>query len=459
MDTRSFRSLATSTFAALPVLSALPMLALAALLPAQDLGQKPAPQKQPIVLQNAVLHTVTGGIVLGGTLWFHDGQIRGVLAADQKLELPPGSKPEVIDLQGKHVFPGMIAVNTQLGLTEIISVRQTVDTDEVGDMSPEAKALVAVNPDSAAIPVARSNGILAAGVFPVGGLIPGRVSVIQLDGWTNDDMKVRDDAGPVVAWPGLGGGGGFSRRFGRVGDDGEGSASDAAKKSRQRIDDAFAAARAWLDAFTADPTIGVDLRHQALVPALRGETPVFLLADDVEQIESAVGWAIGRKLRPVVVGGRDAALCGPLLKDHQVPVVVTGVHRLPRRDDSAYDEAFTLPKRLVDAGLTISLATGQDFSFDRNLPYHAATAAAYGLGRDAAFAAITIEAAKVLGVADRLGSLTVGKDATLFVADGHPFDLPTKIEMAFVRGRRVDLSNKQTVLEAKYRERLRQLGR
>jgi len=442
-----------------PTLLSFASLALTALLPAQDLGTKAPKQTAPIVLQNAVLHTVTGGIVLGGTLWFHDGQIRGVLAADQKLELPPGSKPEVIDLQGKHVFPGMIAVNTQLGLTEIISVRQTVDTDEIGEMSPEAKALVAVNPDSTAIPVARSNGILAAGVFPSGGLLPGRVSVIQLDGWTNDDLKVRDDAGPIVAWPGLGGGGGFSRRFGRVGDDGEGSGNDAAKKSRQRIDDAFAAARAWLDAFTADPTIGVDLRHQALVPALRGEAPVFLLADDVEQIESAVGWAIGRKLRPVVVGGRDAALCSPLLKDHQVPVVVTGVHRLPRRDDSAFDEPFTLPKRLTDAGLRIAIATGQDFSFDRNLPYHAATAATYGLGRDAAFAAITIEAAKVLGVDDRLGSLTVGKDATLFVADGHPFDLPTKIEMAFVRGRRVDLSNKQTVLEAKYRERLRQLGR
>lgn len=451
MHPRMSRSFRTTLFA-------FASFALAALAPAQDLGQKAPKQTAPIVLQNAVLHTVTGGIVLGGTLWFHDGQIRGVLAADQKLELPPGSKPEVIDLQGKHVFPGMIAVNTQLGLTEIISVRQTVDTDEVGEMSPEAKALVAVNPDSTAIPVARSNGILAAGVFPVGGLIPGRVSVIQLDGWTNDDLKVRDDAGPVVAWPG-GGGGGFSRRFGRTGDDGESSGNDAAKKSRQRIDDAFTAARAWLDAFTADPTIGVDLRHQALVPALRGEAPVFLLADDVEQIESAVGWAVARKLRPVVVGGRDAALCSPLLKDHKVPVVVTGVHRLPRRDDSAYDEPFTLPKRLVDAGLTICLATGQDFSFDRNLPYHAATAATFGLGRDAAFAAITIEAAKVLGVDDRLGSLTVGKDATLFVADGHPFDLPTKIEMAFVRGRRVDLSNKQTVLEAKYRERLRQLGR
>ena len=423
---------------------------------AQDLGVKAAPQQKPIVLKNGVLHTVTGGVVLGGTLWFYDGTIRGVLAEGDSLAFPNGMQPEVIDLQGKHVFPGMIAANTQLGLVEIAAVRQTVDTDEVGDLSPEAKALVAVNPDSAAIPVARSNGVLAAAVFPSGGLLPGRASVIQLDGWTNDDLAVRADAGPIVAWPALGGG--FGRRFGRGADAGEkGDGDAAAKKQRTRIDEAFSAARAWLTAFTADPTIGVDLRHQALVPALRGEVPVFVLADDVEQIESAVLWAIGQRLRPVLVGGRDAALCSPLLKDHSVPIVVTGIHRLPRRDDSDYDEPFTLPKRLADAGLSFCIATGQDFSFDRNLPYHAATAAAFGLGRDAAFAAITIDAARILGVDDRLGSLTVGKDATLFVADGHPFDLPTRIELAFVRGKRIDLRNKQTELEAKYRERLRQL--
>ena len=270
---------------------------------------------------------------------------------------------------------------------------------------------------------------------------------------------MRDDAGPVIAWPAQAGDRG-GRRFGRGAPPaaaGDGDGADATKKARQRIDDAFAGARAWLDAFTADPTLGIDLRHQALAPALRGETPVFVLADEVEQIESAVLWAVGRQLRPVIVGGRDAALCGPLLRDHDVPLIVTGVHKLPRRDDSPYDEPFTLGKRLTDAGLHFCLATGNDFSFDRNLPYHAATAAAHGLGRDAAFAAITIEAAKILGVADRLGSLEVGKDATLFVADGHPFDLPTKIEMAFVGGRRIDLRNKQTELANKYRERLRQL--
>jgi imidazolonepropionase-like amidohydrolase len=159
----------------------------------------------------------------------------------------------------------------------------------------------------------------------------------------------------------------------------------------------------------------------------------------------------------VIVGGRDAAECTALLKAHDVPLIVSGVHRLPRREDSAFDEPFTLPARLAAAGVRFCLSTGQDFSFERNLPYHAATAAAHGLTREAAFAAITIDAAKILGVGDRLGSLEVGKDATLFVADGHPFDLPTKIELAFVKGRQIDLRNKQTELAAKYRERYRQL--
>lgn len=431
-------------------------LALAPLL-AQDLVPKAPPQDVPVVLQNAVLHTVTGGIVLGGTLWFQGGTIRGVLPAGEGAKLPDGSRPVVLDLQGKHVFPGMIAVASSLGLVEIGMVRQTVDTDEVGELSPEALALVAINPDSTALPVARSNGVLAAVVFPVGGLLPGRASVVQLDGWTNADLAVRRDAGPVVAWPAASSGGERGRRAGRGAAAGDAGDGNATKKARQRIDDAFTAARAWLDAFAADPSLPVDIRHQALVPALRREAPVFVLADDLEQIESAVLWAHSRGLRAVVVGGRDAASCAVLLREHDVPVVITGVHRLPRRDDSAYDEAFTLPKTLADLGVRFCIASGGDFSNERNLPYHAATAAAFGLAPERAFAAITHDAAVVCGVDDRLGSLAVGKDATLFVADGHPFDLPTKIELAFVQGRQIDLRNKQTELAKKYRERYRQL--
>lgn len=430
-------------------------------LPAQDLVHKAPPQQAPIVLKNVTLHTVSDGIVLGGTLWFHQGTIRGVLPADAPLQFPTGTEPVVIDLKGKHVFPGLISPHTTLGLIELGMVRQTNDTDEVGDTSPEAIAAVALNPDSAAIPVARSNGVLTAAVFPSGGLLPGRASVMCLDGWTNADMTVRGDAGPIVAWPAQSGGGGFGGRGRRPrpegGDPDEEREASGAQNQRDRIDAAFTAARAWLDARVADPSVALDVRHEALVPALRGEAPVFVLAEEQEQIESAVLWATGRGLRCVIVGGRDAALCAPLLVERRVPVILDGVHRLPRREDSAYDEAFTLPLRLHEAGVKFCIGGGTDFANDRNLPYHAATASAFGLGRQRALAAITLDAAVILGVGDRLGSLTVGKDATLFVADGHPFELKTKVELAFVRGKQIDLRNKQTELAAKYRERYRQL--
>ena len=184
---------------------------------------------------------------------------------------------------------------------------------------------------------------------------------------------------------------------------------------------------------------------------------MFLLANTVEQIESAVLWAKRRSLKLVIVGGHEALACAELLKRHDVPVVLDGVHRMPSRDDAPYDEPFTLPRDLHAAGVRFCIATGDDFSNDRNLPYHAATAMAYGLPADVALASVTRLPAEILGVGDRLGTLEVGKDATLFVADGSPLELTTKIEMAWIGGRRIDLRNKQTELAKKYRARYRQL--
>jgi len=283
----------------------LAVVALATTATSQDLLPKGAPEREPVVLTNCTIHTISDGIVLNGTLWFHNGVIQGVLPAGYTIDdLPRQSKPRVIDLQGKHVYPGLISAHTSLGLEEIGSVPQTVDVNEIGDMTPEVIAAVALNPDSTAIPVARSNGVLAACVFPRGGLLAGRASVIQLDGWTNADLAVRADAGLVISWP--------ARRFGdsprRRGPRGRGASDPAvtAEKQREKIARAFTDARAWLDAHTADSTVPVDIRHLALAPALRGEVPVFMLANELEQIESAVLWATDAGMLPVIVGGRDA---------------------------------------------------------------------------------------------------------------------------------------------------------
>lgn len=432
-------------------------LAVSATLASQDLGHKAPPQRRPIVIENATIHVGDGRVVAGGTLWFEDGRIAGVEGTSATAALIPDA--ERIDARGLHVYPGMVSAFTTLGLSEIGSVPATIDVTETGELTPEVHAAVAVNPDSTAIPVARSNGVLAAGVVPSGGLLPGRVSVIQLEGWTHEDMTVAADVGPVVEWPALPAPTRARRSRGRDeerrGDD---DPQKKAREDRERIDDAFRAARAYGDARGADPSIAQDLRHDALLPALRGEVPVFVRADAVEQIVSAVSWALDLGLRPVILGGADAMQCLDFLREHAVPIVVLGTHRLPSRRDSDVFEPFVLPAALESAGLTWCLATTGGASNERNLPYHAATAVAHGLPVDAALRAVTLAPARILGVGDRLGSLEPGKLATLIVTDGNPLETTTQVRFAFVAGRRVDLANKQTELAEKYREKYRQLG-
>jgi imidazolonepropionase-like amidohydrolase len=239
------------------------------------------------------------------------------------------------------------------------------------------------------------------------------------------------------------------------------SEEEQLKRSReavQAIDEAFSGAEAYFAARESDGATLYSLRFDAMGPALRGETPVYISAQELDQIRSAVTWATDRGLKPIIVGGRDAHLCTNFLKRHDVGVIVTGTLRMPRRSDAAYDEAFTLPAALEGAGVKWCLAGTGGSSNDRNLPYHAAMAVAYGLDHDAALRSITLSAAELLGVGDRLGSIEKGKDATLIVTTGDPLEIATQVELAFIDGRRIDLSNKQTDLAKKYREKYRQLG-
>ncbi len=199
-------------------------------------------------------------------------------------------------------------------------------------------------------------------------------------------------------------------------------------------------------------------RWEAMIPVLERRMPLLVSANEVHQIEAAVAFAAAESLRLVLHGGYDAPFIAPLLKAHDVPVIVSAVHRLPARRASAYDDPFTLPERLRQAGVRFAIGAGGGGWNDRNLPYHAATAAAYGLPPEEALRAITLSPAEILGVADRVGSLEPGKDATLFLATGDPLEEATRIERAFIQGRVVDLSDKQKVLYEKYREKYRRLG-
>lgn len=423
---------------------------------AQDLATKAPEQERPIALVGATVHTMAGDVIEDGVVAFVNGDIIGVGARDQGAgAVPRGAR--IIDLsgQGLHVYPGLIGANTLMGLMEIGAVRATLDYNEVGDMTPEVRASIAVNPDSTIIPVTRSNGILTVGVLPTGGTIPGRASVLRMDGWTSEDLTIDDDAGVILNWPSVQIQHGWWVR-----------SSDEEQRERmreqlQRIDEAFDEAEAYLALREADPETPTDLRWEALRGVIEGGDRLLIRANELDQIRSAVTWASGRGYKATIVGGMDAPKCADLLKRHDVWVLVTGTHRLPNRRDDEYDWSYRVPQMLEGAGVTWCLgASGGNFEtpHERNLPYHAATAVAYGLDHDTALEAITIDAAKILGVDDELGSVEIGKAATLIVTDGSPLEITTEITRAFIDGREIDLSNKQTILADKYREKYRQLG-
>ncbi|MBK8976173.1 MAG: amidohydrolase family protein [Planctomycetes bacterium] len=418
---------------------------------AQDLTIEAPPQSHPIALVGGTIHTGDGATLDPGVLWFADGRIRGLGSDARAAGVPPGAVH--VDVSGRHVWPGLVDAVTQVGLIEIESISATRDVDEIGDVTPEAIAALAINPDATTIPVTRSNGVLTVGAFPSGGLLPGRASVVELAGWTWEEMAVRVDAGLIVDWPGR-----PVRRPWQSEDDAR-RAAERTSEQLAELDRLFDDAAAWLAARDADAQgVGLDLGFAAMGPALRGERPVFVRADDVGSIRAAIGWAVARGLRPVIVGGADADQCLDLLREHDVAVVIAGTHRLPRRRDHAPATPFRLPALLHAAGVRFCIAGEGGFENERNLPYEAATAVAYGLPLDAALRAVTLGAAECLELGADTGSLAVGKRATLMVTDGHPLEVRSRVLQAWCSGRALDLSNKQTRLADKYRERYRQLG-
>jgi imidazolonepropionase-like amidohydrolase len=396
-----------------------------------------APQTKPVALTNATIHPVSGPVIEKGTIVFDGGKITALGA---NVSTPDGA--EVINLADKHVYPGLFESLNDVGLIEINSIRATIDAQEIGQLNPNVKAVVAVNPDSEIIPVTRSNGVLLSLTAPFGGLLSGRSAVIQHDGWTWEDMTLKGDVALHIQWPQGGGG----RR-------GAG-ATEAAPTERgvETIRQALADARAYLAARKADPNFPHDARWESLADVLSGKMPVIAHADEIRQINAAVAFAEREKLKLIIAGGYDAPLCAALLKKHEIPVIVGGTYRLPRRRSDGYDTAYAVPAELEKAGIRFCISGRARFGANqtRNLPYHAAAAVAFGLSAEEALKAITLYPAQILGVADRVGSLENGKDATLFVSDGDPLDTPTQVTAAWIRGRKVDLNDKHKTLFHKY---------
>ena len=412
----------------------LPAACLISGLNASATDEIPGPrQTKPIALVNAIIHPVTQPVV-EGTLLFRDGRI---VAIGKKVRMPEGTL--VIDLHGRHVYPGMVEAHSQLGLTEISAVRATKDYRETGSLNPNVQANVAVNPDSEAIPVTRANGILTSLSAPSGGRISGFASVMNLDGWTFEDMTVRPRAALIVNWPSP-----------------PSSGESPGLKILRRV---FNEARTYRKARNAPKSAQRhDIRYEAMFDVLDRKVPVMALAHDAREIQAAVSFAIEQQVRLIIFGGHDAESCASLLKQHDIPVVIDSVHRPPRRRHEAYDIAYTLPNRLHKAGIQYCISGSETNSTwnARNLPFHAAMAVAHGLPMDEALRAVTIGPAEILGVADRVGSLEVGKDATLIVTDGNPLEITSHVRRAWIGGRAVQLTSRHTRLYDKYRQKYRQ---
>jgi imidazolonepropionase-like amidohydrolase len=396
------------------------------------------------------LHPITSPLIADATLVVQDGRIA---ALGTGVVIPAGAR--VLDATGLHVYPGLIDANTILGLVEVGSVRGTVDHSETGDINPNARAEVALNADSELFPVTRANGVLLAMTAPRGGIVTGTAAVIQLSGWNWEDLTVKAPVGMVINWPDMQ----IDYR-----PEASRSAEDQIKSRDERLARlraAFADARAYHSAQAAGGKPGVpqhdhDLRWQALAPVLKREVPVYVMAQDWIEIQAALRWAAAENIKMVLIGRGDVGRAAADLARQGVDVILDPVWALPQRRWEPYDTPFTNAQLLHAAGVRFCFSTGSGTfgaANARNLPYEAAQAVAYGLPRDAALHALTAGAAEILGVADRVGSLAVGRDATFFISDGDPLEIRTQVLHAFIAGREVGIENRHTRLRDKYRSR------
>jgi len=407
-------------------------------------------QDRPILLSGGTIHTVSDLTIPNGQILFARGQIVAL-----GREVIAGPDAEIIDITGRHVYPGLIAAQSLLGLLEIGSIRSTSDHSEVGAVNPNVRAERAYNPDSEHIPVVRANGIALAHVTPLGGLLSGASAVMMLDGWTWEDALLRDGIGVWLNWPNM-----------TINANGAKSSEEQEKiiqEALQRLDDVFDQAAAYAKAKAArSADLPVDLRKEALIPVLARRMPLFIRADHARQITAAINWTRRRNLRMVLAGGRDSWLVVEQLRENDIPVILGPVLASPGRRWEAYDAPYTLPNKLHEAGVTFCLSpqaiSARYFDTLRNLPYEAAKAAAFGLPKDEALKAVTLYPARILGIADRVGALEPGMDATLMVTDGDPLEIQTQVERLYIQGRAVDLNNRHKLLYEKYRQRYRQQG-
>jgi len=412
-------------------------LVLCLLIPGQNIFAQDSPspaQKESITLKGGTIHIGNGEVIQEGHLLFENGKITYVGNQPQQAD-------RIIDVNGHHIYPGLIAPNTDVGLVEIDAVRATRDFQEVGQYNPHVRALIAYNTDSRIIPTLRSNGILLTEIAPHGGIISGQSSVVQLDAWNWEDARVKDTAGIHLNWPRVYSYDSKNKRL---------KTSDDYEENVLNIEKYFQSAIAYGKRNDHETT---NLRFKALSELLQNKQPVFVHADEQKAMLDAIDWSNRLNLRIVLVGAVESWKIAEILAEKKIPVILASTQRLPAHAESDIDQPFRTPAMLEMAGVQWCLS--HDGSWDqRNLPFQAGQAVGFGLDQEKAIQALTLSTARILGMDDRYGSLESGKSATLVISDGNILDpMSSIILQGFIDGREVDLDNKQKKLYRKFAEK------
>ena len=407
------------------------------------------PQKGLLYIRNAIIHVGNGQVIQNGVIRIRDGKIEAV-GADIAV---PADETQVVDAKGKHVYPGLILSSSNLGLIEISAVRASSDVREMGELNPNVRSIVAYNTDSKVINTLRSNGILAANIIPQGSLLAGSSSVVQLDAWNWEDAAYRTDAGMHLYMPSM-----LARpRFGGFGGGGGGPQqppSDPVKEGLQKIEGIksfFREAKAYLGEGKHAET---NLKFEATRNLFDKKQKLYAHANTTKQILVALDFVKEFGFDLVIVGGSDSWQVADLLKKHNVAVILQQPHSLPTMKDDDVDQPYKTAAALHKAGVLFAISDDDSQTRGRNLAFNAGTAVAYGLSKEEALAAITLNAAKIMGVADKAGSIEPGKDANIVISDGDILDMRTSnVTDAFIQGRKIDLTDKQKLLNEKYEQK------
>ncbi|MHA6280340.1 amidohydrolase family protein [Salinimicrobium sp. CAU 1759] len=408
-------------------------------------AQSPKAEYAAFALENATIHTVTNGVIENGTVLIRDGKIESV-----GTQTSFGEDVQVIDCSGKHIFPGMIDGGTRLGLSEVGSVSLTQDYSEIGEVIPHMEALSAVNPNSALIPVTRVSGVTTVIASPDGGLFPGKASLINLHGYTPQQMYAGFST-PVMNFPQSGKRGWWDKRT-------EEEIKKANKKTMEELDDIWEKVAQYhvIDSANAAGSTSVELDYypemKALLPVYRKELPLIIEVNKAKDIKKALEWVKEKDINAIFSGVSEGFRVAEEIADAGIPVIVGPVLSTPSRDYDRFDKPYANPGIMKEAGIKVAIRTMETENV-RNLPYNAGFAAAYGMSKEDALKAITIVPAELFNVADKLGSIEEGKQATLFVSTGHPFETATNVEHVFIDGWKIPMQSRHIELYEEFLQR------